>query len=174
MKNKVKHELHNILRGTGEIGPGNLIQAAAGYLRRNAEAGKVAPGSKRDKKEEAESLKRFATENSLFLSGFSSKEFVSAGAEQRVFISDSNSVFKMNEAIYFENLTDYFYNLLLNNWFFPETAYNLKGFVIEQEVLYAVVHQNFIKADEPTNLEKVKLFYGSQRFPECEKSRLCA
>ena len=47
---------------------------------------------------------------------------------------------------------------MLNNYFFPDTAYELKGFYKDNDTLYAVVRQEYIKADTPTSLEEVKTF----------------
>jgi len=47
---------------------------------------------------------------------------------------------------------DYLHNLLLNNFFFPDTAYQLVGFYRQENTLYAVVTQLFVRANQPTNL----------------------
>ena len=59
---------------------------------------------------------------------------------------------------------DYFVNLLLNNYFFPDTAYNLLGFFENDNVVYAVVEQSFIKASEKTDLKHVEQFMNSNGF----------
>jgi hypothetical protein len=49
--------------------------------------------------------------------------------------------------------------LLLNNYFFPDTAYNLVGFYKSAEgILYALVEQNYIQATQATDLNQVKEF----------------
>lgn len=73
---------------------------------------------------------------------------MSQGAEQKVYLKDGSTVLKLNDAIYYVSWIDYFHNLLLNNLFFPDTAYQLLGFYNEQEVVHAVVEQPFIKATE--------------------------
>lgn len=55
-------------------------------------------------------------------------------------------------------------NLLLNNFFFPDTAYQLIGFYEQDEVLYAVVEQKFVQSDKETELENVKQFLNSNGF----------
>ncbi|MEO8240579.1 MAG: hypothetical protein ABI576_20915 [Flavobacterium sp.] len=52
----------------------------------------------------------------------------------------------------------------MNNFFFPDTAYKLVGFYESEEVLYAVVEQDFIKFDELTALEIVKKFLNENGF----------
>lgn len=54
--------------------------------------------------------------------------------------------------------------MLLNNYFFPDTAYQLVGFYESENVLYAVVEQAFIKSDQDTELENVKKFLEENGF----------
>jgi hypothetical protein len=53
---------------------------------------------------------------------------------------------------------------LLNNYFFPDTAYQLLGFFFDNEILYAVVQQPFVKATEKTDLDIVKKFMQNNGF----------
>lgn len=53
---------------------------------------------------------------------------------------------------------------MLNNYFFPDTAYELKGFYLDKEDMYAVVRQVFVKADSITNLNSVKEFLVNNGF----------
>jgi hypothetical protein len=48
--------------------------------------------------------------------------------------------------------------LLLHNYFFSDTAYDLLGFTKNDEVLYAVVQQNYVSITSRTDLSKVKKF----------------
>lgn len=64
----------------------------------------------------------------------------------------------MNDAIYYTSWLDYFFNLLLHNFFFPDTAYKLTGFIKENNFLFAVVQQQFVELTEYTDLEEVKKF----------------
>ena len=73
-------------------------------------------------------------------------------------------VLKLNDGIYYSSWKEYLQNLLLNNYFFPDTAYELLGFYSDNEALYAVVRQKFVKSDEATNLDKVKEFLTSNGF----------
>ena len=83
---------------------------------------------------------------------------MSEGAEQKVYLKDSEHVLKLNDAIYYNSWKDYLYNLLLHNYFFPDTAYDLLGFTKNDEVLYAVVQQNYVSITSNTDLEQVKEF----------------
>jgi hypothetical protein len=53
---------------------------------------------------------------------------------------------------------------LLHNYFFPDTFYDLIGFAKENNILYAVVQQNYVSITESTNLEIVKEFMKSNGF----------
>lgn len=81
-----------------------------------------------------------------------------------MYLYNKQKVIKLNDSIYYETWLDYFNNLLLNNYFFPDTAYQLIGFYKEDEVLYAVVEQEFINDDCFTDLESVKEFLSSNGF----------
>ena len=47
---------------------------------------------------------------------------------------------------------------MLHNYFFPDTAYKLIGFTKDNEILYAIVEQNYVSINSNTNLEDVKTF----------------
>lgn len=79
-------------------------------------------------------------------------------------MNGTDHVLKLNDAIYYKSWKDYFINLLLHNHFFPDTAYELKGFVKESNKLLAVVEQSFVISNEPTDLGRVKYFLQSNGF----------
>lgn len=96
--------------------------------------------------------------------------YLSEGAEQRVFIQDEKTVCKLNDSIYYATWADYFDNLLLNNYFFSDTAYSLKGFYLSDEnILYAMVEQPYVKATQPTDLDKVREFMQGNGFESIRK-----
>jgi hypothetical protein len=90
--------------------------------------------------------------------------YISEGAEQKVYLKDGKSVLKLNDGIYYSSWIDYIHNLLLNNFFFPDTAYHLLGFFEDGSNLYAVVEQPFVKATEKTDLNDVKQFMHENGF----------
>ena len=141
----MKYELQDIICGTGKVSYGNTIKAAASYLRGSQSASRMA---QKDKPKIDLSL------------------FVSEGAEQKVYLNGEKEVLKLSDSIYYASWLDYFYNLLLHNYFFPDTAYQLKGFYRDNGTLYAVVRQDYIKADAPTSLENVRAFMEMNGF-EC-------
>jgi hypothetical protein len=160
----MKNELHNILSGTGQVSHGAVIQAISGYLRKSAQAGTTAKGHKHYKKQETERLEQYVSENGLWVKDIDFTQYVSQGAEQRVYLKDARDVIKLNDAIYYTSWEDYLYNLLLHNYFFPDTAYELSGFIKDEGVLYAVVKQAFVTISDTTDLTQVKGFLTQNGF----------
>lgn len=161
----MKHELQNIISGKSQVRHGDAIQAVASYLRRSKSSGCEAKDSKQIKREETEIIKKFFNQNNFWNANIDINSFVSSGAEQKVYLhQDEFTVFKLNDSIYYLSWEDYFNNLLLNNFFFPDTAYQLVGFYESEEVLYRVVNQYFIKFDELTELEIVKKILDENGF----------
>ena len=154
----MKHELQNILSGKSQVEFGATIQAAAHYLSQSKSSSEMAQGSIDFKKQEKGFLEQFANQHSLWYPQIDVKQFVSNGAEQLVYLKDNRKVLKLNDSIYYASWEDYFNNLLLNNYFFPDTAYQLLGFYKTHTTFYAVVEQTFVLATEKTNLEHVKQF----------------
>jgi len=160
-------EIQRIISGESEVRYGAAIQTAIGYLRGSKKSGALDKADKRFKREETEELKRYIEARRLWVEGIDLNSYVSEGAEQKVYLKDSRSVIKLNDAIYYLSWVDYFVSLLLNNYFFPDTAYKLLGF-FEHEALYAVVEQSFISATEQTDLKHIEQFMLSNGF---QKSR---
>ena len=124
----------------------------------------MAKDQQQHKEEETKRLVRFAEENNLWIDNINIDLYVSQGAEQKVYLKDGSTVLKLNDAIYYASWIDYFHNLLLNNLFFPDTAYHLLGFYKDLDIIYAVVEQQFVKANEKTDLNAVKLFLENNGF----------
>lgn len=117
-----------------------------------------------NKAKETEKLVDFARQYDLFCDIIEEDKFISSGAEQKVYIKDSQHVIKLNDAIYYASWEDYFHNLLLNNYFFADTAYQLVGFYLKENICYAVVQQAFVKADRLTDLSQVQDFLINNGF----------
>jgi hypothetical protein len=167
---EIKDELKNIIQGKSQVGSGELIQTIALYLRRSQEASTMAQTKQYSKKQETAELIKFINTHQLWVCDINFDAFISEGAEQKVFVKDVQKVLKLNDSIYYEFWEDYLHNLLLNNYFFPETAYHLIGFYKSTEnILYALVEQKYIKADEPTDLQDVKNFLSNNGF-DCSKN----
>ena len=160
----MKHELQNIISGKSQVRHGDTIQSISRYLRTGKSSSQTFESSKQIKREEATLIKQFCTRNNFWITSINIHTFISSGAEQKVYLLDKYKVIKLNDSIYYETWLDYFNNLLLNNFFFPDTAYQLVGFYELDETLYAVVEQKFVASDCETDLEQVNRFLTSNGF----------
>ena len=163
--NFIKDELQNIIQGKSSTSERTLIQTIASYLRASQTASSMVKNDKYYKQEETKSIIEYCNQNNLWANDKVNFDlFVSEGAEQKVYIKNEKTVYKLNDSIYYSSWQDYFTNLLLNNYFFPETSYTLVGFCFVDEVLFALVEQLFVKANQPTDLYKVKEFMIANGF----------
>lgn len=162
--NLIKYELQNTLSGKSGSSDDPVIQAVASHLRSSQRAGPMAEEKHKNKAQEAKRLEQFAREHSLFINEIDEVNFISSGAEQRVYLAGAKHVLKVNDAIYYASWEDYFHSLLLNNYFFADTSYKLLGFYKNEEALYAVVQQHYVEADAPTKLEDIKSFLSYSGF----------
>jgi hypothetical protein len=161
----IKYELQNILSGKSEISLGESIQAITRYLRESLGTSEKTKGNESNKSEETKNLISYINAHHLWSCDINFGLFISAGAEQRVFIKNTRQVLKLNDAIYYVSWLDYFNNLLLNNYFFPDTAYSLVGFYkSDTDTLYALVEQNYIESTQATDLNKVQEFMHANGF----------
>ncbi|MDQ8003926.1 MAG: hypothetical protein REI64_03935 [Pedobacter sp.] len=161
----MKNELRNVLSGKSKVRFGEIIQAISSYVRKSTETSTAIKDTKLFRKQEEQVLEKFIIENNLWINDIDFSKYVSEGAEQKVYLKDDKHVIKLNDAIYYTSWIDYFYNLLLHNYFFPDTAYELIGFTRDDDnVLYAVVQQSFVTITNITNLEQVKAFLTQNGF----------
>lgn len=164
MLNNLKYELHNILSGKSKVRYGTIIQAIAGYLKNGETTSRKIKKTKYLKIEETKKLENYISEHNLWVANIDFSQYVSEGAEQKVYLKDSESVLKLNDSIYYTSWKDYFYNLLLHNYFFPDTAYELIGFTKENDILYCIVKQAYVAITESTDLSRVKTFLTQNGF----------
>ena len=156
--NATKQHIRDVLSGKSQVRNGEPIQTIACYLRSSQESNRIPQSEQQVKSQEAARLIDFSKKNNLWFSKFDASNYISEGAEQKVYLMNSYQVFKLNDSIYFTNWLDYLHNLLLHNFFFPDTSYELIGFTSLNKTLYSVVKQNYIQITEPTNLSVVKQF----------------
>ena len=123
----IKDELQLILQGKSTVGNGELIQTITAYLRKSTKTSSMAERDEPNREEETEKLIQFINANNLWNCNINFGSFISQGAEQRIFLQNKKKVLKLNDAIYYTSWFDYLNNLLLNNYFFPDTAYKLLG-----------------------------------------------
>ena len=160
MKDEIKH----IISGTSKNSEGTIIQTIASFLRRSETSSGLVKEDKHFKKEETKNLIEFIAENNFWYPDVNLDNYISEGAEQKVYIKSDESVLKLNDAIYYLSWLDYLQNRLLHNYFFPDTAYKLLGFYRMDKNLYAVVEQPFVKVTDKTDLDKVRTFLENNGF----------
>lgn len=164
MKN-IKNELQNIITGNGQIGDKNLIKTIQDVLRRNEKSIQISSQNKLVKSEEEIVLKHIIeAEDLTYKEEISESNYISEGAEQKVYRLDDKYVIKLNDTIFYASWKDYFNSLLIHNYFFNSTKYELLGFKIINKKIFAVVKQRFVKADETVDLEQVKSFLEFNNF----------
>ncbi len=163
--NSLKNELQNIILGTVSNSKGQLIEAAQAYLRKSFATSPGVEKKKQSREQEEEKLKEFISKNDLWISNETFGTYITEGAEQKIYFPEgSNDVIKISDAIFYLFWEDYFNNLLIHNYLFPDTAYILMGFNNANGKLFAVLRQPFIQSTEMTNPENVRLFMLSNGF----------
>jgi len=114
MKN-IKDELQNIILGDEQVGSGSQLKKIQNFLRGYAETSVSSEKQQRFKDEETAALIAFATEQGLFYNTpILLKDFISEGAEQKVYKFDDSHVLKTNQSIFYESWLDYFNSLLIH------------------------------------------------------------
>lgn len=101
MQNDLKYELQNVLSGKSQVRFGTIIQAVASYLRDGEKASSAIEDEKRFKSEETERLEDYITQNNFWIIGIDLSKYVSEGAEQKVYLKDTEHVLKLNDSIYY-------------------------------------------------------------------------
>ncbi|SEG35048.1 hypothetical protein SAMN03080598_03477 [Algoriphagus boritolerans DSM 17298 = JCM 18970] len=109
MQNQLKNEIRAIISGKGEVRYGAAIQAATSYLGDGAPTSPKSQISKQIRDEETQKLENFILENNLWIVDIEFSNYVSEGAEQRVFLKGNDRVIKLNDAIYYGSWKEYFY-----------------------------------------------------------------
>jgi len=118
-----------------------------------------------DKETEAEMLESYIESNNLYFDDLKFSIYLDEGAEQKVFFdAEKSKVYKLNDAIFYVNWSQYLESLLVHNILFKETKYDLLGFVKINRVLYSVVQQDFITPSDKTKIESVKDLMFSKGF----------
>ena len=168
----MKYELQNLIRGKGGDWKTNLIQKITGYLRTGKTTGARNEGKEYTKQQEEARLTDYITKKNLWYVGIIAEyNKIGEGAEQKVYYNpEKGVVIKINDSIFFEFWEDYFNNIIIHNYFFPDTAYTLLGFKIVNNILYAVVEQPHVEKTEDINLENVKEFLQQNGFKNTRRN----
>jgi hypothetical protein len=164
MKN-IKDELQHIILGDEPAGQASKLKKVQRFLRSDEETSFAIEKQQWFKSKETTALLAFAEkEDIIYTPAIDESDFISEGAEQKVYRFDGSHVIKTNGGIFYECWFDYFNSLLIHNYFFPSTAYTFLGFKMIAGELNAVVMQEFILTSEPTNLATVKEFLAYNNF----------
>ena len=158
MSNSLKNHLYAVISGKSEVRHGKIIQTIANYIRESQRTSTTSKGSKLYKEQEKQKLESYISKNRLWVNYIDFNQYVSEGAEQKVYLNDQKSVIKLNDSIYYTSWEYYFHNLLLHNAFFEDTVYQLMGFHTKNDNLFAVVEQPYVEVTSITNLEQIKEF----------------
>ena len=162
---KIKDELQHIILGHEPTGQASQLKKIQRFLRSNAETSFATEKHKQLKSEETATLIAFAQqENMIYAPIIRESDFISEGAEQKVYRLNGSHIIKTNAGAFYECWLDYFNSLLIHNYFFPATAYTFLGFKMISGELNAVVMQEFIVTSEPTDLTIVKEFLQYNNF----------
>ena len=160
-----KHELQNIISGIGSVRNGEIIQSITDYLRREKTSIPNLEKGEFNKIEETKVLVQFIDSKQLWFSQVDFSKYIGEGAEQRIFeSSDPNFIYKLNDSIFYSYWEDYLHSLLIHNLFFQHLAYELCDFLKQDEKLYSVVKQAYVKSTEATDLNNVKEFMDANGF----------
>ncbi|MCL6258904.1 hypothetical protein M3O96_07395 [Aquiflexum sp. TKW24L] len=81
MQNLIKHELHHIISGKGQVRFGTTIQSVSSYLGDGTPSGPKTEIPKQVREQETEKLERFIFEKDLWIPKIDFSRFVSQGAE---------------------------------------------------------------------------------------------
>ena len=124
-----KNELQSIISGTGHVTKGIAIQAIANHIRKSKAASAAIEKKEFIKEQEAAVVLAYAQLHSFLFPGLSNERYLAEGAEQKVYLEeDGRHVIKLNDSVFYATWKDYFNSLLVHNFFFPATCYDLIGF----------------------------------------------
>lgn len=97
MSKNIKNELFNVLSGKSEVSNGSTIQTIACYLKDGEGTSVSIEDKKHFKKQETKRLEEFVSEKNLWIDTIDFSQYVSEGAEQRVYLKDGEHVLKLND-----------------------------------------------------------------------------
>ncbi|CAN5222232.1 hypothetical protein BH09BAC1_BH09BAC1_02980 [soil metagenome] len=139
-----REELQNIIHGKSIVGREDTLTATRNFLSRSfGTSTKV----ERDftsqsiiKEAQKDCLISFANSNDLwFKETLSDINFLTEGGETKIHFSvPKNAVIKLNDAFYYSTWLDFLNSLLIHNLLFPDTYYQLLGFTLADNGLFAV------------------------------------
>jgi len=175
-----KKELQKIFQGNGIVKHGKAIQDAISHIRTNENPTvELQKQNKRDSKQirldEDEALRAYINSNNLWYEKEFNEEneFIGDNMEQIVYLDpESHSVIKLNSTRFYNSWHEYFNSLLLQNYFFPQTSYELLGFKEVDGLLHSVVKQPFVYGNDSTSLSHIRQFMQFNDFTRVSEFRI--
>lgn len=166
-KNDIENEIRRINEGKARNGKGNLIEATTNYLQTSKKAS--SNGEKWNIRENQETLIEYANKSGIWIPKWkiTDKNYLDRGNEQKVYFDyeNKNFVLKLNNTQFYEyNLIAYLKSLSVHNFLFPDTAYELIGFTMDEDIVCPVVRQPFVDSDSETDIKKIEEFLGKLGF----------
>ena len=124
------------------------------------------------KKEQAELLKTYSTQNNLWITDPPGEDrYLTRGGEALVYLdTDNKNVIKLNDGVYYATWLEFFNSILLHNLIFSNTAYTFLGFITKDNFLYAVLKQPFISSDAQVELDDIKKFLHFNNFENTKRN----
>ena len=172
-----KQQLQNIIHGTRIEAAADHCTATRNFLCAGFSTSKTVKTNFESqlliKKEQAQQLSKYATENNLLINQLPAGiQFLAEGGEAKVYFdTDKRHVIKVNDAGYYATWLEYFNSLVLHNIIFIETPYEFLGFINENDILKAVVRQPYIVADATVELANIKDFLATNGFENTQWKR---
>ncbi len=110
------------------------------------------------KEKQAEYLRKYGKHNDIWLASLpKDANYLTHGGEAKVYLNcDRKSVLKLNDSVYYATWLEFFDSLVIHNLLFAETEYSCQGFIEMEGALYAVLKQDYVKADGEANIEDIK------------------
>jgi hypothetical protein len=128
-------------------------------------------GKLRVKEEQADFLINYCKSNNLLINILPSDEqFITRGGEALIYLAaEGRTVIKVNDAVYYATWLEFLNSVLLHNLFFSNTAYELLGFAIKENILVAVLQQPLITSDELVELRDIREFLEFNGFKNTKR-----
>ncbi len=143
--NDTRKKLENIINGIIIRGQKDNCTAARDFLctsfSTSTTTKKQFDHQSKIKEEQSKSLKQFISENNLWVKHLPNTDrYLSEGGEVKIYLdNDNRNVIKLNDAVYYSTWLDFFNSILIHNLLFEETAYELLGFVENNDALQAIL-----------------------------------
>jgi hypothetical protein len=83
--------------------------------------------------------------------------YLTHGGEAKIYLdADGRHVIKLNDAIYYATWLEFLNSIVIHNLLFPDTSYQLLGFLYKEETFLAVLKQPFVAAEGTADLHAIR------------------